>query len=331
MSESSLKGSMGSLSSLLNKSKIPPEVKEEAAPSGKAPKAPANAFIKKAQVRKSYSEEDYEALKADIKDRGIKQPITVATMYLDGTPVEKGKFFVRCGHTRLDIGEELSIEIPYLIDNDFDEFDQYNENEKRSPLTNEERYEFAARKLNEGFKKKDVVKRMQLKSNSELTELLSIGEMPSCVRELYDAGVFNSPAISYRLNSLFERYPDEIEEFCKSHLLDGTVTVRMVKDLKKDLEAPNDDSSINVDTDEIDTDKSTASVTTEELSEPKPEDPDKIKKPLVMVSFGVQSGTLLLNKRAEEGYVWIKTDSGEKEEVAASDIQVLRVVDAKQD
>lgn len=330
MSESSLKGSMGSLSSLLNKSKNPPEVKEEAAPSGKAPEAPANAFIKKAQVRKSYSEEDYEALKADIKDRGIKQPIKVATVYLDGTPVEKGKFFVRCGHTRLDIGEELGIKIPYLIDNDFDEFDQYNENEKRSPLTNEERYEFASRKINEGFKKKDLVKRMQLKSSSDLTELLSIGVMPPCVRELYDAGIFNSPSVSYRLNTLFEKFPNEVEAFCKNQLSKGYITVQMIKDLKKELESPASTSDID-ESDSDDSLDSNETSSTEDTTEPKPENPDKIKKPLVMVSFGAQSGTLLLNKRAEEGYVWIKTDSGEKEEVAASDIQVLRVVDAKQD
>lgn len=171
-----------------------------------------------------------------IKDRGVKQPISVKSH-----PDKPGKWMINDGELRWLGTQWAEVEdIPVVIDEDFDDFDQVNANEKRFALRPMELAMFIKRKLDEGVKKGEIARRLGKPANA-ITELLALVEAPACVEAIYKSGRCTSPKTLYELRALAEKFPEQVQEWCETA---EDITRRSVADLgdvlkgKKKPEAP---------------------------------------------------------------------------------------------
>ncbi|MBD4818454.1 ParB/RepB/Spo0J family partition protein, partial [Xanthomonas citri pv. citri] len=77
------------------------------------------------QPRKRFTQADIDALAENIKERGVKLAISVKTH-----PTKPGKWLINDGEVRWRASKQAGVEdIPTIVDEDFDSFDQVNANE----------------------------------------------------------------------------------------------------------------------------------------------------------------------------------------------------------
>ncbi|WP_372371892.1 ParB/RepB/Spo0J family partition protein [Xanthomonas axonopodis] len=158
------------------------------------------------QPRTEFSDAEIAELGENIKERGVKQPISVKTH-----PTTPGKYQINDGELRWLATQYAKIDdIPIVIDEDFDDFDQVNANEKRFALRPMELAVFIKRKLTEGVKKGEIAKRLG-KPNNAITELLSLVDAPACVADAYSSGRCTSPKTLYELRALAEKFPEQVQ------------------------------------------------------------------------------------------------------------------------
>lgn len=101
------------------------------------------------QPRKRFTQADIDALAENIKERGVKLAISVKTH-----PTKRGKWLINDGEVRWRASKQAGVEdIPTIVDEDFDSFDQVNANELRYALHPMDLAEFIKEKVGEGFKK----------------------------------------------------------------------------------------------------------------------------------------------------------------------------------
>ena len=166
---------------------------------------PANAIVEDPdQPRKQFDVVALEALAADIKARGILQPIIVRPA-LDG--LHKILFGARRFRAGLQVGLK---EFPVFVAVDTRQFDSYAqvaENRQREGLSPLEEAGFIKGRLAAGEKGKDIAKKMGV-SATVVTMLCALIEAPDFLLELHESGRCRSADYLYRLRKLYEQKPE---------------------------------------------------------------------------------------------------------------------------
>lgn len=161
------------------------------------------------QPRTEKKAEEIAEIGESIKERGVKQPISVKAH-----PSKPGKWMINDGELRWLGTQWAKVEdIPVVVDEDFDEFDQVNANEKRFALRPMELAVFIKRKLDEGVKKAEIARRLG-KPATTITELMALVDAPDCIEAVYSSGRCSSPKTLYELRMLAEKFPEQVQEWC---------------------------------------------------------------------------------------------------------------------
>ncbi|HCF9833300.1 TPA: ParB/RepB/Spo0J family partition protein [Pseudomonas aeruginosa] len=175
------------------------------------------------QPRTEKKPEEIAEIGENIRERGVKQPISVKPH-----PDKPGKWIINDGELRYLGSQWAGVEdIPVVVDEDFDDFDQVNANEKRFALRPMELAAFIKRKLDDGVKKGEIARRLGKPANA-ITELLALVDAPACVEAVYTSGRCTSPKTLYELRALAEKFPEQVQEWCETA---EDITRRTVADL----------------------------------------------------------------------------------------------------
>jgi len=152
---------------------------------------------------------EFERLVADVRRRGILQPVVVRQM-------PDGRLRLRFGARRYRAACRLDLPgLAYVVTEDprqFDDYAQVAENERRRQLQPLELALFIARKLALKESKRQVAARLDI-DPSALTHLLAlVGEPPPLLLELYHSGRCRTPLYLYQLRKLHGVAPALVEE-----------------------------------------------------------------------------------------------------------------------
>lgn len=292
------------------------------------------------QPRQEFNEKALQELADDIKERGVKNPVSVKPAN------EDGKYILNAGarRRRAAIIAGLS-QIPVFIDHDFTDYDQVNENEQRSNLTPMELALFVQKRLNAGDKAVEIARKLR-KDRSDITHLKALLELPDCLMSLYRDGRCTVARRLYDLKIIYDNAPDKVSEWCQA---EHEVTRKTILELKASIESvgkeapgPSSDSATNAEANlsagqDVTTEGGKAgtvvSPSAAEPKKPKAEESDRIKKPLLIVRHGKRSATLLLDKRpTREGHAFIRYEGVSADEavveVSVNSLRIDRLMDA---
>jgi ParB family chromosome partitioning protein len=155
--------------------------------------------------------EAQKELDADVADRGVKTPISVRPH-----PTLPGKYIINYGHRRYRSACNNALAtIPAFVDEQFDSYDQFNENELRTALSTRARALFIKSRLDAGDTKGDIAQRMRKKNQNFITEHLALIDAPDCVNKAYADGVKSARTL-YDLRQAWEEFPVEVDAWCRN-------------------------------------------------------------------------------------------------------------------
>jgi ParB family chromosome partitioning protein len=180
--------------------------------SGVAMRAPLDAFDEDPDnPRFETDDQAFEALVADVGERGILQPIVVRLR-------PNGRLQIRFGMRRYRAALRNALpDAPYIVTEDprqFDDYAQVAENEMRMPLQPLELAMFIEKKIIARAHKNQIAKSLHI-DPSALSHLLAlVGKVPPLILELYHARKCRSPSYLYELRRLAERAPELVGERC---------------------------------------------------------------------------------------------------------------------
>ena len=303
------------------------------------------------QPRVEFPEDQMQKMVESIKARGVKTPISVKPH-----PTEQGKWIINYGARRFRASVMAGKEaIPAFVDNDHDDYDQVMENKERLNHSPIELALFIQKKIKQGEKKNVIAKKLN-EDPVFISTHLALVDMPECLSKAYDAG-FKSPKTLYDLRKLWESFPEEVNAWVDESLENGQDIIRSkVQALSKKLKEPkqaeateadpesepqaqesqeqtaiiDDNESFNFEgndqaeaTEEPEVKKLMDQSNQKEQPEAKEEDPDKIKKPLLVVIHDGRQANLMLNKKPTSlGFVWIKYEDGTEVSVDCSSLEI---------
>lgn len=303
------------------------------------------------QPRVEFPEDQMQKMVESIKARGVKTPISVKPH-----PTEQGKWIINYGARRFRASVMAGKEtIPAFVDNDHDDYDQVMENKERLNHSPIELALFIQKKIKQGEKKNVIAKKLN-EDPVFFSTHLALVDMPECLSKAYDAG-FKSPKTLYDLRKLWESFPEEVNAWVDESLENGQDIIRsrvqaLSKKLKESKQAEateadpesepqaqesqeqtaiiDDNESFNFDgddqseaTEEPEVKKLMDQSNQKEQPEAKEEDPDKIKKPLLVVIHDGRQANLMLNKKPSSlGFAWIKYEDGTEVSVDCSSLEI---------
>jgi len=303
------------------------------------------------QPRVEFPEDQMQKMVESIKARGVKTPISVKPH-----PTEQGKWIINYGARRFRASVMAGKEtIPVFVDNDHDDYDQVMENKERLNHSPIELALFIQKKIKQGEKKNVIAKKLN-EDPVFISTHLALVDMPECLSKAYDAG-FKSPKTLYDLRKLWESFPEEVNAWVDESLENGQDIIRSkVQALSKKLKEPkqaeateadpesepqaqesqeqtaiiDDNESFNFNgndqaeaTEELEVKKLMDQSNQKEQPEAKEEDPDKIKKPLLVVIHDGRQANLMLNKKPSSlGFAWIKYEDGTEVSVDCSSLEI---------
>lgn len=303
------------------------------------------------QPRVEFPEDQMQKMVESIKARGVKTPISVKPH-----PTEQGKWIINYGARRFRASVMAGKEtIPAFVDNDHDDYDQVMENKERLNHSPIELALFIQKKIKQGEKKNVIAKKLN-EDPVFISTHLALVDMPECLSKAYDAG-FKSPKTLYDLRKLWESFHEEVNAWVDESLENGQDIIRSrVQALSKKLKEPkqaetteadpesepqaqesqeqtaiiDDNESFKFDgddqaeaTEEPEVKKLMDQSNQKEQPEAKEEDPDKIKKPLLVVIHDGRQANLMLNKKPSSlGLAWIKYEDGTEVSVDCSSLEI---------
>jgi ParB family chromosome partitioning protein len=224
-------GGMGNLSSLLNqnadKAGTPLQLPVE-----KVKLDPANirnhGDDRDKQERQDFIEKE---LGPDVKERGVKQPISVRS-----DPDEPGSYIINAGEGRYLATVWAALPtIPAFIDEDFTDFDNAKENTKRLGLSGRQLARFIKKKEGEGLSKKEIAQGLGI-SPSLVNQLSNLLKMPQCIEEVYEAGRLRDLTTIAELMTIYKTFPKEVEDWLTEQA--DEILRSAVKKLRVELEEP---------------------------------------------------------------------------------------------
>ncbi|MGC6373672.1 ParB/RepB/Spo0J family partition protein [Pseudomonas sp. S2.OTC.A_B10] len=262
-----------------------------------------------------------------IKARGVKQPISVRE-----NPDAPGRYIINDGARRYR-GSKWADKssIWAIIDNDFVPDDQVVANIQREGHTAREIAKLIGQRMASGMKKGEIAKRWG-KSPAYITQHAALLDLPPAIAQAFDAGRIADVTLVNELVTAHKSKPQEVADWLADESQE--ITRGSVKLLREFLEDgvkrdPNTIDALNGKTDAENEDGEGDSEPPKKKTEPKEEDPTKLKKAIVQVEINGDLCRLILNKRPSDGDVaWFKNEiSGEEFEASLASAKLIALVE----
>ena len=268
------------------------------------------------QPRREYSKKSLDDMAGSIRERGVKQPISIRTH-----PEKPGKWIINFGSRRYR-GSVMAKKktIPAFIDEMCDSFDQVIENDQRDPLTPMEMAIFIQQKLDEGETQADIARRLS-RSRTVITGYLALIDPPDCIDDAYRTGKCTSPRTLYELRQLHKKHPVDVEKWCKQQ---EEITRNGVAALSEKICGKGKKKK------SVRHDEQSGKGAAGETKKKSPDDePNKLEKPLLAVEFEGRGAVVLLNKKpSNDGMIGIRFEDGGDVEVEAKLCRIQYLTDA---
>ncbi|MDG6882837.1 Transcriptional repressor protein korB [Phocoenobacter uteri] len=258
------------------------------------------------QPRTFFDESSLKELAESIKERGVKSPISVRP-----NPTQAGVYIINHGARRYRASLMANkATIPAFIDNDYDLYDQATENIQRENLTAREIAIVIDRAIKKGLSKSEIAKKLG-KSNSYVSQYFGLNNLEEPIAALLNQAKCEDVTLLANLNTQYKKTPEEVEAWISEQDEFSRTSFNNFKDSLNKKQ--------NISNTEKTKDKKT-----------KVEDPDKLKKSFLKISYHGQIGRLIMNKRPSElGRAYIKyDDSGEEVDADLSSVTILELIEA---
>jgi ParB family chromosome partitioning protein len=211
-----------------------------------APRAPLSRFEEDPNnPRIEFDDDlDFEDFVADIRTRGILQPLIVRTV--EGTD----KLRIRFGARRYRAAVRIGLaEIPYFVTEDerqFDDYSQVAENQQRRGLQPLELAKFITKRIAQGEKKKEVAAKLRL-DPSAITHLLSLVDAPPFILELYHGRKCRAPHYLYELRRLHSKASEIVERrVASAELIDRRLLMTLAEEIDSHPQQPSEPGAASI-------------------------------------------------------------------------------------
>jgi ParB-like partition proteins len=277
------------------------------------------------QPRTIFDEESLQELANSIKQSGIKTPLSVR--------LDNDKYVINHGARRYRAAKMAGLkEIPVYLDDNYTFVEQIVENIQRDDLKPKEIANAIQKLMNLNYKKQDIAKLLG-KSNAFVTQHLTLLNLPDALEKCVETGKLTDLTVINELKNLYEKNPDEVKTFLDTGEDFTRNSVRSFKEFLKSGNADSTDDNLNTDDD---SELTSSDKSNDSKPESKSNNSDKIKKPIVIVTYQGTKARLILNKRGTTfddekmsfSDVWIKfEEDGSIECVPCSDIKLVSILD----
>lgn len=271
--------------------------------------------------RRNFDQETLEELAETIRGRGVITPISVRP-----DPDNEGRYIVNHGHRRLRASQMAGLPtIPAFIDTSFQDEDRIIENIQRDNLGMYEIAAYIDKKLQEGFKQKEIAQRIG-KSTAYVSNHVQLLNLPPCTGKAVAQGKVADLTTITDLVKLEKRDPAMVASFLAGR---DEASRTAVRNLRAQLDAAQD----NIDNRQRDVGtkqprgKAPASGSTGQGT--KVQHKDSWRGGHVVVEFEGRRGLLNLDKRPHtERHVWVYWEDGDtkEDEVVLEKLTLLAVV-----
>jgi ParB family chromosome partitioning protein len=183
-----------------------------------------------AQPRHEFDANGLLELAATIRDRGVRQPISVRPNLQHA-----GRWVLNFGARRLRAAKLAGLtEIPAFIDTTADDYDQVIENEQREGLTALELALFVQKRLACGDSKAEIARRLG-KSRQYITLATALIEAPDWLLEAYRLNRCRGIGELYQLRRLHGEHPQRVEAWASGS---EPITRDRIAELRDELATP---------------------------------------------------------------------------------------------
>ncbi|MDQ7746345.1 ParB/RepB/Spo0J family partition protein [Hydrogenophaga pseudoflava] len=179
------------------------------------------------QPRQEFDEQSLTELAETIRERGVRQPVSVRTH-----PTQSGRWMLNFGARRLRACKRVGLsEIPAFVDQTANSVDQFIENEQRKGLSPLEIALFVQRALNQGQTQADIARAIG-KSRQYVTLATALIDPPDWLMGAYREGRCRGLAELYELRKLAGQHPQYVEAWASDR---EAITRESVAALRTDL------------------------------------------------------------------------------------------------
>ena len=180
-----------------------------------------------AQPRQEFDDQSLAELAETIKDRGVRQPVSVRPH-----PMQPGRWILNFGARRLRASRLAEMDdIPAFVDHTANSVDQFIENEQRKGLTPLEIALFVQRSLNRGQSQADIARAIG-KSRQYVTMATALIDAPDWLLSAYREGRCRGLNELHELRKLANEHPQYVEAWTSDR---SPITRDRVLALRADL------------------------------------------------------------------------------------------------
>jgi ParB family chromosome partitioning protein len=182
------------------------------------------------QPRHEFDANGLLELAATIRDRGVRQPISVRP-----STQQPGRWVLNFGARRLRASKLAGLtEIPAFIDTTADNYDQVIENEQREGLKPLEIALFVQKRLASGDNQAEIARRLG-KSRQYVTLATALIEPPDWLLDAYRQGRCKGMTELYELRRLHGEHAEQVEAWASDR---EPMTRERIASLKRELSQP---------------------------------------------------------------------------------------------
>jgi ParB family chromosome partitioning protein len=271
------------------------------------------------QPRQEFDSETLEELAQTIRERGVRQPISVRK-----APEPSERWVLNFGARRLRAARLAgATEVPAFVDSTADTYDQVIENEQREGLRPLEIALFVQKRLAAGESQAEIARRLG-KSRQYVTYATALVDAPAWLLQLYREGRCQGIAELYELRKLHGQHAREVEEWCTTPDL---ITRSSLGNLKARLPLRRYAAETGSLPDELPAGgQLAASSSTQGAQVTKgPDERSRPGKPVLVVEVAGMQGRLVVSAAPDlPGHVFVQPESGgSRRLVRACDVKIL--------
>ena len=179
------------------------------------------------QPRREFEESSLQALAVTIRERGVRQPISVKP-----SATQPGRWVLNFGARRLRAARLAGLaQIPVFVDTTADRYDQVIENEQREGLRPLELAMFVQKRLALGESQAEIARKLG-KSRQWVTLVTAMIDPPDWLMQAYREGRCRGLKELHELRKLHDVHPNKVEAWQKDQ---SDITRSSVQALRADL------------------------------------------------------------------------------------------------